>query len=150
MWAAASSLQSCHFSGDQTRSLKGPQYITLEKGLPNDHARNPIPGRVFASFATFCSNPLRFFLWRRSRHFSGDRTRSLKGSEPRYITLEKGLPNDHARTQSLIGSLLPLLPSVQILFDSFCGTGVAFQRRSDHVAQRVGAAVFHARKRTTE
>jgi hypothetical protein len=27
-------------------------------------------------------------------------------------------------TQSLIGSLLPLLPSVQILFDSFCGTGV--------------------------
>src|SRR5580704_19130574 len=80
-----------------------------KKDLPNDHARNPIPGRVFASFATFCSNPLRFLLWHRSCHFSGDQTRSLKRARAAvYHARKRTYGMITLETQSLIGSLLPL------------------------------------------
>src|SRR5580704_7035572 len=51
-------------------------------------------------------------------------------------------------TQSLIGSLLPLLPSVQILFDSFCGTGVVISAAIGPRRSKGRSAVCHARKRT--
>ena len=82
-----------------------PRIVTLTAAPQNDQAGNPTSSPVFASFVAFCLNSLPFL---------------LSGPDPRNVMLAAEPQNDQAGNPTPSPSLLPLLPSVQILFRSFC------------------------------